>query len=474
MKKEIIISYKPKNVRVALVENSQLVEFYTEGESNTRSVGNIYKGKVKDILPGMQAAFVDIGFNKNAFLYVGDIIRSAEKEDYPINRLLKKDQDIMVQVSKEQIGTKGARITGQLTIPGRYLVLMPYNNYVGISRRIEDDTERDRLKGIAEKIKEPQMGVIVRTVAVGVSEEELEKDLDIIIGLWNNTLENYSNYQSPALVFTDVDLVERALRDLFDEQVDHLYIDNQEQYSKIIKIMKRKSKHLTNKVNLYQSKRPILFEFNVERDLEKAFQRKIWLKNGSYLIIDQLEALTVIDVNTGKFVGTDNLADTVLQTNLEAVKEICRQIRLRDVSGIIIVDFIDMLREEDKTLVLSFLEQEMKKDQTKGQILGITKLGLVELTRKKVRRGIYNSLQQICPWCTGMGKTMTDFAVKMFMEDKVRNYVYETGKKELEIKIHSSSHLCLIEGIEALEKELGIKITVNPLHNVDKNYLSID
>ncbi|QNO13598.1 Rne/Rng family ribonuclease [Alkalicella caledoniensis] len=473
MKKEIIISYRENNTRVALVENGQLVEFYTEGESNTRSVGNIYKGKVKDILPGMQAAFVDIGFNKNAFLYVDDIIRNDEKKEYTIDQLLKKGQDIMVQVSKEQIGTKGARVTGQLTLPGRHLVLMPYNNYVGISRRIEDEYERERLKDIADSIKDPNMGVIVRTVAVGVSKEELEKDLDLLIGLWNNTLENYSNYQSPSLVYSDLDLVERALRDLFDKQVDHIYIDNPEQYRKISQILKRKSNHLMDKVNLYQSKRPILFQFGVERDLEKAFQRKVWLKNGSYLVIDQLEALTVIDVNTGKFVGTDNLADTVVQTNLEAVKEICRQIRLRDVSGIIIVDFIDMLRETDKELVLTFLEQEMKKDQTKGQILGITKLGLVELTRKKVRKGIYNSLQQLCPLCTGMGKTMTDFSIKMFLQDKIRNYIYENGKKDLEITIHESLEEAIKEEIQSLEDDLDITIAIITSDNVEKNYLSI-
>ena len=460
---------------MALVEDGQLVEFYTEEDNTTRSVGNIYKGKVQDILPGMQAAFVNIGFNKNAFLYVGDLIHSGDKDEMlPIENQLKHGQDVLVQVSKEQIGSKGARITCQLTLPGRHLVLMPYNNYVGISRRIEDEFERERLKEIAEEIKDPNMGVIIRTVAVDVDKEALQKDLDFLIGLWNNTLENYQNYPSPAIVYSDVDLVERALRDLFDNQVDCIYIDDPEQYRKIVNILKRKNSYLVDNVQLYQSKRPILNSFGLDKDLEKAFQRKIWLKNGSYLVIDQLEALTVIDVNTGKFVGTNNLADTVLKTNLEAVREICRQIRLRDVSGIIIVDFIDMLREEDKELVLTFLEQEMKKDQTKGQILGITKLGLVELTRKKVRKGIYNSLQQLCPTCNGMGKTMTNHTLKMFMEDKIRSFVYQEGTKRIKVKVNLIVAEELLKDLQELEQELDVKIQIEGSKEVDKNYLDME
>lgn len=475
MKKELIISYKIHNTKVALVEDGQLVEFYTEGENTTRSLGNIFKGKVQDILPGMQAAFVNIGYNKNAFLYVGDLKNSADSDqNLPIENQLKKGQDILVQVSKEQIGTKGARITCQLTLPGRYLVLMPYNNYVGISRRIEDEIERERLKEIAEEIKDPNMGVIIRTVAEKIDKEALQKDLDFLIGLWNNTLENYQNYASPAIVYSDVDLVERALRDLFDNQVDCIYIDDQDQYRKIVNILKRKNSYLMDKVKLYQSKRPILNSFGLEKDLEKAFQRKIWLKNGSYLVIDQLEALTVIDVNTGKFVGTKNLADTVLKTNLEAVREICRQIRLRDVSGIIIIDFIDMLRDEDKELVLTFLEQEMKKDQTKGQILGITKLGLVEITRKKVRKGIYNSLQQLCPTCNGMGKTMTNQTLKMFMEDKIRSFVYQEGTSHIKVKVNSIVAEELQKDLEELQQELDVKIKIDALKEVDKNYLDME
>lgn len=475
MKKELIISYKINNTKVALVEDGQLVEFYTEGENTTRSLGNIYKGKVQDILPGMQAAFVNIGFNKNAFLYVGDLINSGDKDEMlPIENQLKKGQDILVQVSKEQIGTKGARITCQLTLPGRYLVLMPYNNYVGISRRIEDEIERERLKDIAEEIKDPNMGVIIRTVAEKIDKEALQKDLDFLIALWSNTLENYQNYSSPAIVYSDVDLVERALRDLFDNQVDCIYIDDQDQYRKIVNILKRKNSYLMDNVKLYQSKRPILNSFGLDKDLEKAFQRKIWLKNGSYLVIDQLEALTVIDVNTGKFVGTNNLADTVLKTNLEAVREICRQIRLRDVSGIIIVDFIDMLRDEDKELVLTFLEQEMKKDQTKGQILGITKLGLVEITRKKVRKGIYNYLQQLCPTCNGMGKTMTNQTLKMFMEDKIRSFVYQEGTSHIKVRVNNIVAEELHKDLEELQQELDVKIKIEASKEVDKNYLDME
>ncbi|WP_353894314.1 Rne/Rng family ribonuclease [Proteinivorax hydrogeniformans] len=465
MKKEIVISYQNKNARVALREDEKLMEFYMEEGENSQKVGNIYKGKVKDILPGMQAAFVDIGFSKNAFLYVGDIvINGQEAKNEKIEELLTPDQNIMVQVIKEQMGSKGARVTCNLTVPGRYLVLMPFNNYVGISRRIEDADERERLREIAADMKHEDFGVIIRTVANGISKDKLKKDLDFLVGLWNNIEDNYNNYSSPSMVYSDLDLVGRALRDFFDNEVDCLYIDDHEQYEKILNILRIKSPKLIDKVRYYEIKNPIFYQFGIDRELQKAFERKIWLKSGGYLVIDQLEALTVIDVNTGKFVGSKNLADTVLKTNMEAVAETCRQIRLRDLSGIIIIDFIDMPKDEHKELVLNFLHEEMKKDHTKGQILGITQLGLVEITRKKIRKGIYNSMQQKCPTCNGSGRFMNRFTEHMFLEDRIKNFVFLNPSRGYKIKTDCSKLRFLSDKKEQLEKELGCHIILEKVN----------
>ncbi|WP_350342529.1 Rne/Rng family ribonuclease [Proteinivorax tanatarense] len=468
MKKEIVISYHDDNVRVALREDEKLVEFYVEQEENSQKVGNIYKGKVKDILPGMQAAFVDIGFSKNAFLYVGDILTNdRESNEEKIEKLLTPNQDILVQVTKEQMGTKGARITCNLTVPGRYLVLMPFNNYIGISRRIEDEYERNRLKSIAERIKHQHYGIIIRTVAEGIAEEKLHKDLDFLLGLWSNIEDNYKSYTSPSMVFSDLDLVGRALRDLFDKQVDYLYIDDKTQYNKIRNILSIKSPKLIDKVKLYTLKNPIFYQFGIDKELQKAFDRKIWLKSGGYLIIDQLEALTVIDVNTGKFVGSKNLEDTVIRTNIEAAAEICRQIRLRDLSGIIIIDFIDMPKDEHKELILRLLEEEMKKDHTKGQILGITQLGLVEITRKKIRKGIYNAMQQKCPTCNGNGRLMNQFTENMFLEDKIKNYVFLNPSKAYKIKANCPKLRFLTDKKCQLEEELNCHLILEEIKKED-------
>lgn len=428
MFKEILINVGEEETRVAVLENKVLVEMYIERSPNQRLVGNIFKGRVENVLPGMQAAFVDIGLEKNAFLYVEDAI-PARTPDSGQNHgnstlttnicdILKHGQEIIVQIVKEPIGTKGARVTTHITLPGRYVVLMPTVDYIGISRRIEDERERDRLRGLAARIKPDGMGVIVRTVAEGVDEEELRLDINMLTGLWRKIINRSNHGPVPNLLHRDLELVQRILRDTFTEDVDRLIIDSRYEYEKILDLLDILGPRL--KVKVFLEERNNLFEENnIDAELEKALKRKVWLKCGGYIVIDQAEALTAVDVNTGKYVGSTNLEDTVLKTNLEAAVEIARQLRLRNIGGIIIVDFIDMNREEHRQQVLEVLEEEIRKDKTKTNILGITQLGLVEMTRKKVRPSLAEVLQKTCPYCEGRGKVLSEETVGIYIRQQI-------------------------------------------------------
>ncbi|MBF7083705.1 Rne/Rng family ribonuclease [Desulfallas sp. Bu1-1] len=434
MFKEILINVGEEETRVAVLENKVLVEMYIERSPNQRLVGNIFKGRVENVLPGMQAAFVDIGLEKNAFLYVEDAI-PARTPDSGQNQgnstmatnicdILKHGQELIVQIVKEPIGTKGARVTTHITLPGRYLVLMPTVDYIGISRRIEDERERDRLRGMAARIKPEGMGVIVRTVAEGVDEDELRLDINMLTGLWRKIVNRSNHGPVPNLLHRDLELVQRILRDTFTEDVDRLIIDSRYEYEKILDLLDILGPRL--KVKVFLEERNNLFvENNIDAELEKALKRKVWLKCGGYIVIDQAEALTAVDVNTGKYVGSTNLEDTVLKTNLEAAVEIARQLRLRNIGGIIIVDFIDMSREEHRQQVLEVLEEEIRKDKTKTNILGITQLGLVEMTRKKVRPSLAEVLQKTCPYCEGRGKVLSEETVGI----NIRQQIYQMARQ---------------------------------------------
>jgi len=413
MYKEIIISVGEEESRVAVLENKLLVEMYIERALSQRVVGNIFKGRVENVLPGMQAAFVDIGLEKNAFLYVEDAYSGKQGEvghtDLSTNicDVVKQGQEIIVQIVKEPIGTKGARVTTQVTLPGRYLVLMPTVDYIGISRRIENEKERERLRALASKVKPEGMGVIVRTAAEGVEDEDFKQDINMLDRLWKKIINRSSSGPVPNLLHRDLELVQRILRDIFTEDVDRMIINSRSEYEKVMDLLDIVDPTLKVKVVLEEKEN--LFEATgIEKELEKALKRKVWLKCGGYLVIDQAEALTAIDINTGKYVGSTNLEDTVLKTNLDAAAEIARQLRLRNLGGIIIVDFIDMTREEHRQQVLEKLEEEIKKDKTKTNILGITQLGLVEMTRKKVRPSLSEILQKPCSYCEGRGKVLSE------------------------------------------------------------------
>ncbi|MEG6614872.1 Rne/Rng family ribonuclease [Peptococcaceae bacterium 1198_IL3148] len=428
MYKEIIVNVTEEETRVAVLEDKQLVEILIERSQSQRLVGNIYKGRVENVLPGMQAAFVNIGLEKNAFLYVEDAI--PQRTDHPhgvgpnIMDVLKKGQEIIVQIIKEPIGSKGPRITTHITLPGRYLVLMPNVDYIGISRRIEDEKERERLKEIAARVKPEGMGVIVRTVAEGMDEDEIEHDMQVLNKLWQKIDYKSKRGSVPNQLHRDLELVQRILRDVFSEDVDRLTVDSRDTYEKVNELLDIIDPKLKIKV-AYEERDNIFEDYGIETELHRALKRRVWLKCGAYLVIDQAEALTVIDVNTGKYVGNTNLEDTVLKTNLDACVEIARQVRLRNIGGIIIIDFIDMMEEEHRQQVIQALEEEIKKDKTKGNVLGFTQLGLIEMTRKKVRPSLNEIMQKSCPYCEGRGKVLSEETVAI----NLKNEIYQLAKR---------------------------------------------
>ncbi|MEA4891294.1 MAG: Rne/Rng family ribonuclease [Peptococcaceae bacterium] len=410
MRREILMKVEGSETKVVVTEDGRLVELYVERERDQRVVGNIYKGIVKNILPGMQAAFVDIGLEKNAFLYVadartahGDEAKGIEGLSVPIQGLLKEGQDIMVQISKEPVGTKGARITSQITIPGRFLVLMPTMDNITVSRRITEGEEKRRLLALAQELKPGGMGLIVRTVGEGASREDLIQDRDHLLRIWEGIAQNYEKGGARGLVYQDLALSQRILRDIFSTDVNRLMVNSRQLYNQVVDFIETMEPRLKKKVFVCNMEE--LFEkYNVDFEMRQALDRKVWMKNGSYLIFDHTEALTVIDVNTGKYVGSTNLDDTVLRTNVEAAREIARQLRIRNIGGIIIIDFIDMNEETHKRKVLEAFEAELKKDKVRTHILGITALGLVEITRKKVRQSLDSTLETCCPVCGGKGR----------------------------------------------------------------------
>lgn len=420
MIKKIIADANTHEARVALLEDNDLVEILVEMRGKERLVGNIYKGRVANILPGMQAAFVDVGLDKNAFLYAGDILcdesdfifdgaqdsaNVKKKLEVPnIKELLKPNQEIMVQVLKQPGGSKGARVTTHITLPGRLLVLMPTVDHVGVSRRIENEQKREQLKEYITQIKPPNMGVIVRTVAEQATDEEIASELQFLVRLWQKVQEKSDFVTAPRLVHAEETLLFRTVRDMFTSDVQEFIINDKDYYEKVMAVVNIISPGMMDRLKLFEEEGNIFDYYNIEDKITKALQRKVWLKNGCYLVIDETEALTVIDVNTGKYIGEDNLQDTILNANIEAAHEIARQLRLRDLSGIIVIDFIDMEEDGNKHKVVEALNEALKHDRTKSNVIGMTELGLVEMTRKKTRRKLSALTQATCPCCGGSGK----------------------------------------------------------------------
>jgi len=506
MSSEIFINSNQREIRVALMENNQLVELFIEHKSHKGIVGNIYKGKVTKILPGMQVAFVDIGLEKAGFLYVGDIdvidilgledsldplpLVEEDKDDpfegkpgrpnheIKIQDLLKEGQEILVQVAKNPLGTKGARITNYITLPGRHLVYMPTINDISVSRRIEDENEKERLKKLVSEVGNTGEGYIVRTAGQDGEKSDFQADVNFLHRLWGNLKQKSEETNAPHLVYEDLNLIFRSIRDLFTNETHRLVIDSKVDFNKCLEFCSSYMPHLSNKIELYKDPMPIFEHYNVEPDINRALERTIWLKSGGYIIIDQTEALVAIDVNTGKFVGHSDPEDTILQTNLEALKEVVYQLRLRNIGGIIIVDFIDMAKEESKEIVSNALKQALKSDRSRTRILKISELGLVEMTRKRVRESLVQTLCDPCDYCEGKGyiKSPSTICYEIIREIQRRGTDDITNKK-LDIKVNPIIYDMLFEEdsglLEEMEKQNNLEITfnVNPKLHREKYYI---
>ena len=480
MKREIVINSAFGETRAAFLEDRRLVELYVEREPSQRVVGNIYKGRVENVLPGMQAAFVNIGLERNAFLYVDDALHHGEQHNghaaagagHPsIRDILKEGDTVVVQVTKEPLVTKGARVVTNLSVPGRYFVWLPGQDYIGISRRIADEAERSRLRSLAKQMRPEGVGLIVRTEAQGRSEHELLQDVEFLSHVWSEVEARAERLSAPALLYKDYDLIYRIARDRFTDDVDKLVVDDSQLYRRLRTLIASLSPELSGRVYLYHEGPPIFEAYGIEDQIDSALDRKVWLDCGGYLVIDHTEALTSIDVNTGRFIGTTNLADTVLRTNLEASVEIARQLRLRDIGGIIIVDFIDMESKEDEEKVLRVLEQEVSRDRTRTHILGFTNLGLVEITRKKVRRDIEDVFYKTCPTCHGSGQILSETTVAYKVQREIKRVARATDDEAILVACHPSVAAVIIgsggANLRRLEEITGKTVFVRGTDGLD-------
>jgi ribonuclease G len=499
MASEIVINFTLRETRLALIENGQVVELHIERKGERGIVGNIYKGRVIKVLPGMQAAFVDIGLPRAAFLYVGDIhhhvrdlnfmVNEEDEEEHesednsvpadineqippftPIEDLIQEGEDILVQISKEPLGSKGARITSHISIPGRHLVFMPTVDHIGISRRIENESERQRLKEIIAQIKPAACGLIVRTVSEHEGIEKLEADLTFLEGAWRKILDKEKQSPAASLVYEDLDLCLRGVRDFFTENVTRLVVDSEEHHHRILDFMDSFMPSLKPSVELYEGEEPIFDYLGIEMELNKALGRKVWLKSGGYINIDFTEALVAIDVNTGRYVGKRNLQETILKTNLEAAKEIAYQLRLRNIGGIIIVDFIDMDRQTDREKVTNALQEALRRDKQKTNILKISELGLVQMTRKRTRESLTRTLCEQCPYCEGKGFVKSQITVAYEILRAISRDMADENVPCIQVTAHPEVVKLLFEQesdqLEEIEKRYKTKIQLIPDPNL--------
>ncbi|MCK5853565.1 Rne/Rng family ribonuclease, partial [bacterium] len=451
MKKEIVINATNEETRIAIVEDSKLVELFVERPDYERMVGDIYKGKVSRVLPGMQAAFISIGHEQNAFLHFSDISSSYQdyfidydetketrgrRKKFIVEKNLKKDQDILVQIIKEPISTKGSRVTAEVSLPGRFVVLIPNSHQIGISRKISNQAERRRLKEIAQKILPKNFGLIIRTVADKKSDKEIKKDLNNLITTWQKLEKKIKTDESPALIYKDMAMASSIIRDLFTADVDKVIVDSRKLMREIQQYVKYVAPQLVHKVQYYKDKEPIFDFYNIEKEIEKLTGNKAWLKNGGYIIIQQTEALVSIDVNSGKFIGKEDHESNSFKINKEAAREISRQARLRDLGGLIVIDFIDMLEESNKKKVYMELKKEFSKDRSITKIENISRFGLIEMTRQRVRPSVILTINDTCPVCGGTGLVPTLNAVVSDIERWIQRY--RAKRMDRRIIIHTT------------------------------------
>ena len=443
MLEEILINVTPQETRVATVENGVLNEVCIERRTKTTLVGNIYMGKVVRVLPGMEAAFIDIGLDRAAFLHASNIAGSAvisdtgEKQCKHIRELLREDQKVLVQVIKNPLGTKGARLTTNLTAPSRYLVYMPADPSVGVSAKIEDEAERDRLKDIVRQLqsdhKKSENGYIIRTAAEGIDQESLAGEVLFLEKLWESIQASIETAKPGDLVYADLPLIKRTLRDLVGVSVERIRIDSRESFQSACDFVKKYLPEILPRIEHYPGERPIFDLYGIEDEIQKALERKVQLKSGGHLVFDQTESMTTVDVNTGAFVGHRNLEETIFKTNLEAAQAICRQLRLRNLGGIIIIDYIDMSIEEHKRQVMRAMEKALDRDHAKTQVCEVSSLGLVEMTRKRTSESLEQTLCSECPTCSGRGLLRTAETVCYEISREIIRQVRQFDVKSLTV-----------------------------------------
>src|SRR5918999_2055743 len=487
MKREIFINSTPQESRIAIMEDGILAEFLVERKQERGIAGNIYKGKVARVLPGMQAAFVELGMEKAAFLHASDfssvpvdvqLIGSSEEDTeveeaprrinrhrMPLEKQLTRGEEILVQVAKDPLGTKGARVTSHMSLPGRYMVFMPGTQHIGISRRIEAEEERKRLKEIAESILTDDGGFILRTASEGRSKREIQRDLRFLTKLWKKIKEKADKAPAPSLIHQDLDLITRTIRDFFTTDTEQVVIDSAKDHRRIADFVDHFMPRLKSKLVLYSENEPVFDRHGIEDKIEKALDRRGWGRSGGSIIIERTEALTAIDVNTGRFVGKRDQGETIVRTNMEAASEVVRQLRLRNVGGIIIIDFIDMEKEGNRKKVYEALKNALKKDKARTNILKISELGLVEMTRQRTRESLENQLLSPCPHCDGRGriKSSVTIAYDILRAIKKQQVSLENGKN-IVLRLHPTVANFLYDekanSLEALEREINHKIII--------------
>jgi len=496
MKKQILISETSKETRIAILEDDELVEFFVEKPEQTRMVGNIYKGKVENVIDAIHAAFVEIGYHFNAFLpfsemddptSVGSMIESivgdSDEEEVPRNRRrkpytphptgLKTGQDILVQVIKEPFAQKGPRVTTDLSIPGRFLVLVPNEEYVGISKKITRRDEKKRLRKIVHDMKPKGFGFIIRTVADGQDEKAIKNDLQDLLRKWAELESNVKNNSAPTCVYRDMEITSMVIRDLFTPDIDQIIVDSKTLYKKLHAYIKSVSPALVSKINYHSSRNPLFTEYNVEKEFEKTLNKKVWLKSGGCIVIEHTEAMTTIDVNSGKFIGKKDHEKNSLKIDLQASKEIARQLRLRDIGGLIVIDYIDMEEAENRQKVYQELKRALYLDRAKVALSPISSFGLLEMTRQRTRVNLLYSVSEECPLCHGSGRISSKESVVTKIEGWFRRFKVKSRSKRLEIHLHPEMTEYLQKSTNNLMRKiqwrnfLRIKIVEDASVNVD-------
>ncbi len=495
MYKQLVINVSEHETRVAHLEDGTISELYIDRGDDSDVAGNIYKGRVLRVLPGMQAAFVDIGLNQAAFIYVDDVYNNDYKEyermfeidtqeeepetesdpdtialenkrNFLIEELLLEGQELLAQVTKSPIGTKGARISSYISLPGRFLVLMPTSDHIGISRRIEDQVERERLRTAVQNLRTNNYGYIIRTAAEGEPIDKLASEMSFLKNMWENIDQKFEKAPSPSLLHQELSVSLRAVRDLLIHEVEKLVIDSQSTYNAVLSFLDTYMPTLKDHVVLYEGAEPVFDAYNLEGDISRALKRKVWLKSGGYVTIEHTEALVAIDVNTGRYVGKHNLEETILKTNLEAVKEIAYQIRLRDIGGIIIIDFIDMEKKTNQEKVFNALQEALIKDKSKTHVLPMSDMGLIQMTRKRTREPLTRILCEPCYYCDGEGYIISKQSICYTIFREILRQVQDMNGIRLTLRVNpqiaellhgEENHL-----IAALEKTIGKQIVIYP------------